>query len=330
MASVTDAQPDIETAATEICPCAKTALRERIRAEKRAALVVNTKSRRGQASYKTAKRLLEKRGIALGAAYPVRDPSRFPEIVAQCVGDGYPLVILGGGDGSISASMDSFAGWPVALGLLPLGTANSFARTLGIPLDLARAVDVMIDGKLVDVDLGRINGNCFANGAAVGLPSTIARVVPHGLKKIAGRFGYLMVAAVMLLRHKPFRCTIDFADGRRLDVPEAVEIRIANGAYEGGVLIAREAEVESGDLVVYVVKGRSLLRLAIVWAQLAVGFAPSPAHFVTMRGRRFTVTTDPPHYVSIDGEAVTTTPIEVAVVRQALCLMAPRDRADLS
>lgn len=308
---------------------AKSNLAERIQREKRAALVVNTRSRRGQASYKTAKRLLEERGIALGAAYPVRDPSRFPEIVAQCVAEGYPLVILGGGDGSISASMDSFADRPVALGLLPLGTANSFARTLGIPVDLARAVDVIASGKLVDVDLGRINGACFANGAAIGLPSTIARVVPHNLKKIAGRLGYLMVAAGMLPRHKPFRCTIAFQDGRRLDVPEAVEIRIANGAYEGGVLIAREADVESGDLILYIVKGSSLLRLAIVWAQLAVGLTPSPAHFVTMRGTRFAVTTEPPHYVAIDGEAVTKTPIKVDVVRQGLCLMAPRDR-DLS
>lgn len=308
---------------------AKSDLAERIRREKRAALVVNTRSRRGQAGYRKAKHLLEERGIVLGAAYPVRDPSRFPEIVAQCVAEGYPLVILGGGDGSISASMDSFADRPVALGLLPLGTANSFARTLGIPVNLAHAVDVITGGKLVDVDLGRINGNCFANGAAVGLPSTIARVVPHSLKKIAGRLGYLTVAAGMLLRHKPFRCTIVFTDGRRLDVPEAVEIRIANGAYEGGVLIAREADVESGDLIVYVVKGRSLLHLSIVWAQLAVGLTPSPAHFATMRGTRFSVTTDPPHYVAIDGEAVTKTPIEVDVVRQGLCLMAPRER-DLS
>lgn len=329
MASVTDAERDIVTAASEIRQRAKTDLGERIRAEKRAALVVNTRSRRGQASYRKAKRLLEERGIALGAAYPVRDPSRFPEIVAQCVAEGYPLVILGGGDGSISASMDSFANRAVALGLLPLGTANSFARTLGIPVNLARAVDVIASGKLVDVDLGRINGNCFANGAAIGLPSTIARVVPHSLKKIAGRLGYLMVAAGMLLRHKPFRCTIAFADGRRIDVPEALEIRIANGAYEGGVLIAREADVESGDLIVYVVRSRSLLRLAIVWTQLAVGLTPSPAHFATMRGTRFSVTTDPPDYVAIDGEAVTKTPIEVDVVRQGLCLMAPRER-DLS
>lgn len=308
----------------------KSDLAERIRREKRAALVVNTKSRRGQATYRDAKRLLEERGITLGAAYPVRDPSRFPEIVAQCVAEDYPLVILGGGDGSISASMDSFADKPVALGLLPLGTANSFARTLGIPLDLAGAVDVAIDGRLVDVDLGCINGHCFANAAAIGLQPAIARAVPHGLKKVAGRIGYLLVAAGMLGKQKPFRCTVDFHDGRREIFPEALEVRIANGAYKGGMLVAREADVESGDLVVHVVKGRSLLRLAKVWAQVVAGIPPSLDHLVAMRGTRFTVTTDPPHYVSIDGEAVTMTPIEVDVVQQALCIVAPQDRNDPS
>lgn len=330
MASVTEETSEIVPPAPEIRERAKAELADRIRSEKRAALIVNTKSRRGQAMYKEAKHLLEERGVTLGASFPVRDPSRFPEIVAQCVAEDYPLIVLGGGDGSISASMDSFANRRVALGLLPLGTANSFARTLSIPLDLAGAVDVVVNGKLVDVDLGRINGHCFANAAAIGLQPAIARVVPHGLKQVAGRIGYLLVAAGMLGRQKPFRCTITFGDGRREDFPEALEVRIANGAYKGGMLIAREADVESGDLVVHVVKGRSLLRLAKVWAQVVAGIPPSRDHLVAMRATRFTVATDPPHYVSIDGEAVTKTPIEVGVARQALRIMAPRERADLS
>lgn len=324
MASVTDPAP-IATPTEISRDRAKAELAERIRTDGRAALVVNTKSRRGQSMYREAKRLLEERGIALKAAFPVRDPSRFPEIVAQCVEEGYPLVILGGGDGSISASMDSFANRPVALGLLPLGTANSFARTLGLPLDLAGAVDVATGGRVIDVDLGRINGHCFANAAAIGLQPAIARAVPHGLKKAAGRIGYLLIAAGVLSRLKPFRCTISFDDGRTEEFSEALEVRIANGAYKGGILIAREADVESGDLVVHVVKGRSPTRLAKVWAQVVAGVPPQRDHLVAMRGTRFSVTTDPPRYVSIDGEAVTRTPIDVEIARQALHVMVPHE-----
>ena len=309
---------------------AKQTLGERIARERRAALVVNTKSRRGQAAYREAKHLLEQRGIDVTAAYPVRDPTRMPAIVAQCVDEGHALVVVGGGDGSISAVTDSFANKPVALGLLPLGTANSFARTLQLPLDLAGAIDVIANGKVIDVDLGCIDGHTFANAAAIGLQPMIARAVPHKLKKIAGRIGYLVVAAGVLTRLKPFQCTITFEGGRTEHFPEALEVRIANGAYKGGTLIAREADVESGDLVVHVVKGRTPGRLAKVWAQVYLGIPPSLDTIAVMRGTNFRIETTPIHYVSIDGEAVAHTPIDVSVVRQALRVIAPRDRTDLA
>ena len=321
---------DIEAASTSEREQVKRTLGERIGREKRAALVVNTKSRRGQAAYRDAKHLLERRGIDVTAAYPVRDPTRLPSIVAQCVDEGHALVVVGGGDGSISAVTDSFANRPVALGLLPLGTANSFARTLGLPLDLAAAINVIVDGKVIDVDLGRIDGHTFANAAAIGLQPMIARAVPHRLKKIAGRIGYLAVAAVVVTRLKPFRCKIVFDDGRTEQFPEALEVRIANGRYKGGALIAREADVESGDLVVHVVKGRTAMRLAKVWAQVYTGIAPSLDSIAVMRGTRFRIETMPALYVSIDGEAVAQTPIEVSVARQALRIMAPRDFEDVT
>ncbi len=307
----------------------KRLLAEKIARENRVALVVNTKSRRGQATYREAKKLLEQHGIDVAAAFPVRDPSRMPGIVAECVDAGYTLVVVGGGDGSISAVTDSFANKPVVFGLLPLGTANSFARTLGLPLDLAGAIDVIANGKIVDVDLGCIDGHTFANAAAIGLQPMIARTVPHRLKKIAGRIGYLAVAAAVVTRLKPFVCTITLEDGRIERFPEALEVRIANGGYKGGTLIAREASVESGDLVVHVVKGRTAARLAKVWAQVYIGIAPSLDTIAVMRGTKFRIETDPVHYVSIDGEAVAQTPIDVSVVKQALRIMASRDRTDL-
>ena len=298
--------------------------------EKSAALVVNTKSRRGQAMYREVRRLLEARGISIATSVPVRDPARVPDAVARCVGEGHPLVIVGGGDGSISAVTDHFAGKPVALGILPLGTANSFARTIGVPLDLAGAVDIAVAGKVVDVDLGRIDGRTFANAAAIGLQPEIARAVPHSLKKVAGRAGHLLIAAGMLTRLKPFRCTITFDDGRTETFSEAMEVRIANGGYKGGMLVAPEADPENGYLVIHVVRGRSVLRLSKIWAQLAVGIAPPSDQLVALRGTSFTVEAVPDHAVSVDGEVVARTPITVGIARQALCVMAPHGRTDLT
>src|SRR3546814_17134195 len=83
-------------------------------------------------------------------------------------------MILGGGDGTISGLVDHLVGTGTALGVLPLGTANSFARTLGIPLDIAGAVEVLRTGTRKRIDLGMIDKDYFANCAAIGISPQIA------------------------------------------------------------------------------------------------------------------------------------------------------------
>ena len=77
--------------------------------------------------------------------------------------------MVGGGDGTVSSVVDALAGTGVTLGLLPLGTANDLARTLEVPLDLAAACATVANGKVVDIDVGRIGGTAFLNVASLGL-----------------------------------------------------------------------------------------------------------------------------------------------------------------
>lgn len=160
----------------------KAALEHGIKTNRRAVLVVNTRSRRGAGHYSEAKRRLVEKGWTLDAAYPVRHPERMPEIVREAITRGHKFIIIGGGDGTISSVVDHFAYADVVFGILPLGTANSFARMLSIPLQLDAAVDVLSQGKLVDINLGKINDDYFANGAAIGLPAILARSTPHSLQ----------------------------------------------------------------------------------------------------------------------------------------------------
>lgn len=290
-----------------------------------AVLVVNAHSRKGRALFRKAAFALREAGIRLTAAHGLTDPARLIPTVKAAVAEGAPMVIVGGGDGSLSCAVDELVGRDCVFALLPLGTANSFARTLGIPLDLAGAVETIATGRRRRVDLGVIDGDHFANSAAIGLSPLIGATVPHGLKRWLGRIGYLAWAALCMLRFRPFRLTIE-QDGRTQTLA-ALEVRIANGAFHGGVEVVEGAEVDSGEIVVQAVTGREKSRLVRNW--LAILARPSARRETVrdFRGRRLRIVTDPPLPISIDGEVTGHTPAIVEVAGRAIEVAVPRETA---
>jgi YegS/Rv2252/BmrU family lipid kinase len=287
-------------------------------------LIVNTQARSGASAFQRAKHLLERRGFTLDASFSVQEPSRISEIVTQALAAGHAFLVVGGGDGTIGAAVNVLAGKDATCGLLPLGTANSFARSLDLPLDLEAAVDVLATGQTKDVDLGKINDRYFTTAVAIGLSSEIQRRKPSTLKSLLGRFAYPTVAAMVLPGFKPFTCTLMAdRDGRR-DCPAALELRIANAPYEGGIDAAPDASVTSGDLVVHIVTGSSKWRLVKTWGKIVMGLDPDGPGYETFRAKHLHVATDPPQDVNVDGEAALQTPIDVSIARKALRVIVPR------
>jgi YegS/Rv2252/BmrU family lipid kinase len=288
---------------------------------KQAILVVNTASRIGADAFDQAREKLIAAGVELLAAKAVKNPKTMGRQVKTAIKKA-PMVIVGGGDGSLSSSVNLFLGTDTVLGVLPLGTANSFARTLEIPLDLDGAIDVIANGHGRSVDVGCINGDYFLNAAALGLAPMVAETVPHGLKRKLGRLGYLIWAGWSAASFKAFRLKVD--DGRRTHRMWATEVRIANGRFHGGMELIESADVESGQIVVQAVRGRSVAKLG--WSYLASAMKLQARHVTTreFRGRKLLVSTRPPLSVSIDGEVAATTPLEVSVVHDAVTVAAPR------
>ena len=286
-----------------------------------AALVVNTQSRRGQAAYGPAKQELARQGIRVIAAYPVRDASRIAAVVDEAIAKGCRFVIVGGGDGTISSVMSSFANKDVCLGLLPMGTANNFARANNIPLDLTAAVGVIATGRMARVDLGTVNGRYFTNSVSIGLTSAIHRGSPDTIKRFLGRMGYFLVAARRFAQHRAFRCSI-VVDGDAVDV-EALDLRVANGPFQGGLRVVEQAGVSSGDLIVRIIKGSSKWVLGRTWGRLVWGKRGELQSVQTLRGQRIEISATPPQFVSVDGEVVTQTPVQISVAPGALHLTVP-------
>ncbi len=172
----------------------------------RAALIVNTRSRSGEQVFFRALDRLQELHVPLGATYAIRDPARLPETVREVLedGSGYETLILGGGDGTVSSVVDFLAHHDVTLGLLPLGTANDFARTLGIPSDVDEACEAIANGKVVDVDLGLAGNNYYVNVASVGLGVGATQALTPWAKKNIGALAYPVAAIKAFMTHEPF------------------------------------------------------------------------------------------------------------------------------
>ena len=289
---------------------------------KQAILVVNAGSRRGADLFAEARDKLTAAGIELLAAKKCKTAKSMETAIKQALKKA-PMVIVGGGDGSLSSFVDHFIGTDVVFALLPLGTANSFARTMGVPLDLDGAVNVIAKGEARKIDVGCINGDYFLNAAAMGLAPKVAESVPHGLKRTLGRLGYLIWAGWSAANFRAFRVKLE--DGKRAHRMWATEVRIANGRFHGGLELIENADLQSGEIVVQVVTGRSIAKLG--WSYIASA-AKLEARKQTVRefvGRKFTLSTKPRMKVSIDGEIGEETPLKISALPDGVTIAAPRD-----
>ena len=273
---------------------------------RRVALVVNARSRRGEASYARALAACRASGAEVDP-HPVEDPALLDATVAKAVAAAPDLLILGGGDGTISSTVHHLIGTDVALGVLPLGTANSFARALALPLDLEGALAVALSPQRRRIDLGFIDDHCIAGCAALGIQPKIAQTVPDGLKRVLGRVGYVLWGVWKAMRFRPFRMELETGGERhRLRV---VEVRIANGAFLGGTEVVEDARLDDGLLTVQAVVGVGRSRLVANWFLTALHLDARHEKERDFHFREGRLTTRPPLPISVDGEVLARTPV---------------------
>jgi YegS/Rv2252/BmrU family lipid kinase len=290
------------------------------RAIRSAAFITNTKSRQGQRRFGEAREAMRALPYPVDA-HPVENPGDLCATLGRALEKRPDLVIIGGGDGTISGLVDQLVGKDIMLGVLPFGTANSFARTLGIPLDIPGAVEVLRTGRPRRIDLGMIDNDYYANCATLGIAPRIAETVPHGLKKVLGRFGYLAWAAWEFSRFRPF--TLIVGEGPTAQRLRVVEVRIANGPYHGGTEVVESAEVDSAEIVVQAVVGHVKRRLVKNWAASVLRLPARHEDVREFHGRSIRLATEPPLPISIDGEVLAHTPVTAHIAAGVIEVIAP-------
>ncbi|MEV0005442.1 YegS/Rv2252/BmrU family lipid kinase [Micromonospora sp. NPDC050980] len=298
-----------------------------IRGRRRAALVVNAHSRRGRRLHDTVHSRLRAAGFTLLGTFAVDRPGELDRALAEAADLGPDLLVTGGGDGTIGAAARLLAHRDVALGLLPLGTTNNFARTVGVPLDLDAAIAVLTDGKVIDVDLGLIGGTRFTNHVGIGLSADIMRAAPPRLKRAVGRLAYPLTAFGLLTRHRPLRVTVR-AEGQEHTFTTH-QVYVANGGFHAGRPITADADADDRLLVAYPVGGASRRGLLRETARNAVaGRRRTLRDEPFLAVRQLWLETDRPASIEVDGEPYGRTPVRIGLDPNALRLMAPADSPD--
>ncbi|MBQ0927715.1 YegS/Rv2252/BmrU family lipid kinase [Saccharopolyspora endophytica] len=292
-------------------------------------MVVNVHSRTGGKAYAYALDRLRELGVPLGATYPLQDPSRLVETVDSAARSGHDLIIVGGGDGSVSSVVDCLAHRDVPLALLPLGTANDFARTMHIPDDLDGACQTILGSHIVDVDLGLCGDNYYVNRASVGIGAEVAQAMSPRLKRYVGPLAYPVATAKAFFKHRPFGAKLTFPDGDHEDreYDKLLQVSVANGRYfGGGQLAASDSGIDDNSLDITVIRQGNLRQLADVVRGLKTGKSSDQVEHIRTRAVRIDTGGELP--INIDGEVVSSTPQTFEVARNALHVVVPRTWTD--
>lgn len=287
---------------------------------RRPLVLVNRRARRGAAFGDE----VEGEFTRLGLEPVVERCASSDEIAARIIAHAGAVdgVVVAGGDGTLNAAAPGILATGLPLGVVPLGTANDLARTLGVPLDPAEAVAVVAAGHTRAIDLGEVNGRVFFNVASIGLAAELTRQLTRERKQRWGRLAYGLTALRVLADMRPFRAVV--VAGRDTVVLRTLQVSVGNGRhYGGGLTVEESAEIDDGMLDLYSLNVQSVWRLAGMLGDLRRGAHGSWHEVHASRGTAFEIITRRPRPVSCDGELIATTPARFAIRPRAMAVFAP-------
>lgn len=237
-------------------------------------------------------------------------------------------VAAGGGDGTVNAVAGALAGTDAALGVLPMGTLNHFAKDAGIPLDLEDAVRAFFSGQVVKVDVGEVNGRVFVNNSGIGVYPHLVRqreaLQRHGRPKW---LAFAIAVGSVLRRYARLRVKLHMSEGEAL-ARLTPFLFVGNNKYEvAGLEIGRRVSLTSGRLWVCMAPRAGRVDLmGMAWRMLGGRAGEHELNAVEVEDFSVEPTTRWVN-VSADGEvALMAAPLHYRIRPRALALVVPADR----
>jgi YegS/Rv2252/BmrU family lipid kinase len=243
--------------------------------------------------------------------------------VRQAVKAGKGLIVVIGGDGTQTAAVAELAHSKSVLAVVPAGTGNSFALSLGLKPDIDEVIETIVHGKELRVDLGIVNGTYFANFSTVGVIAEAAKETSKPLKRIVGPIAYGIAVITPLLRRKPFKMRVKWP-GNDFTIVTHQAI-VTSGRYFGWQPLTPQAHIRSGDLAFFAAAGRTPADALATNAALLRGEQTHLANAHYFSARKITIKTKPKQDLNIDGHPLGKTPATFRIARRALRVLVPKN-----
>jgi len=269
----------------------------------------------------------------LGALHPARfciseKPDEIENLARQSVEAGFDQIVSAGGDGTLNEVVNGIedAGGNIILALVPLGTGNDFARTLGVPMDIDEAIEQILRGQTREIDLVRVTSDLVrysVNVSSGGLSGLVDEKLTPGMKKTWGPRADLRSAAAAFpqLRGYTTGVTLDDIEALELDLYNVI---VANGRYvAGGIPVAPEADITDGLLDVILLPERGKADLVLLAAQMLVGKHLTSDAIIFHRAEKIGIRSKPGMWFNVDGELIGNEPATFELLPKALRCVVP-------
>lgn len=287
----------------------------------RASVILNVRSRHAGRYVDELPSRLRERGIEVERTILVEGHRRLRKRLRALRKRDTDVVLVGGGDGTMRVAAEALAHSAVTLGVLPFGTGNSFAQTLGIAPNLDHALDVIAAGRREHVDLGHVNGRTFVNFAVIGLSAEIADATPRPLKAVFGKAAYALAGVVPFLRARGFAARVRW-DAGELEL-RTQQLIVASGRCFGSVPLVPGASAANGLLAFFAAGGTSHLAVARAYVALGIGEQQHLPDAHAFFASEIRIATHPKTRVSVDGSSGGKTPAVFRVEPGALRVFVP-------
>jgi diacylglycerol kinase (ATP) len=237
-------------------------------------------------------------------------------------------LVTAGGDGTLNEVINGIArnSRNVRVGLIPLGTGNDFARSLGLPGDMQKNIDILRKGRNRKVDLVLVRSKrarYFVNVSAGGFSGVVDEKLTPEMKRAWGPLAYVRSAAAALPQLRAYRAHLLLDDSEEL-LLALYNIIIGNGRFvAGGLPIAPDADLSDGLLDVILIPKHPAPKMALVAAEILLGKHLSNDGVVFRRAKKITVRARPMMRFNVDGEPVGNAPATFEIVPRAVNFVTP-------